>query len=102
MIIDPKVEAAVRAGMAPQLQVATPINDVQLVVLAAAAIYDKSFDSGYLGAREAVATARRIFVEALVQAHEEPLAALIDQRLSELHPSEQTPAGQQFVIPGTR
>lgn len=89
---------AQRQAVQPKLQVATPLNDIQLVTLAAA----KILAGRNLNARDAVAQARALFVESIVQEHEGALAAEIERRLAALHPSEATPAGPQFVIPGTR
>ena len=98
---DAAVEAALEAARRPQpLQVATPINDNQLIVLAAAELF--GFMPQSTGIADAVSVARDLFIEAVVQNHEAPLAGEIMRRLSELHPSEATPAGQQFLIPGVQ
>ena len=54
--------AAQQMGGGPQMQLATPINDVQLIALIAA-----SLSSELLSAREAVEKATDIVVEAILQ-----------------------------------
>jgi len=46
-----------------------------------------------------VQSARQIFVEAVAAEMRKPLKVEISERLT---PSEKTPAGEQFIIPGTR
>jgi hypothetical protein len=93
--------AAMAAQQQPRpaaFQVASPLNDIQLIVLAAAEIYSGEA----ISEERAVKAARRIFVEAVVQEHEASLATAIEARLKALHPAENTPAGEQFILPGTK
>lgn len=101
-----EIAAALAQPLQPQpatFQVAVPINDVQLITLAAAHIYDHSHgETGWLSASAAVDAARRIFVEAVAQEEREPLVAAIRRRIAENHPSEPTPAGQQYIMQGVK
>lgn len=100
-IVDP-VEGALRAAQQPQLRVATPFNDVQLVALMAAQIFGQHGALNYKDDISAVRIARAILAEAVAQEHEEALAAEVQRRIDLRHPSEETPAGAQYVIPETR
>jgi hypothetical protein len=96
---DAAVEAALRQmqSQSQALQVATPINDVQLVALMATRIYHGNGAPG-----QAVSLARQILVEAILAEKEESLVSVIDHEFKRRHPSESTPAGSQYLIPGTR
>lgn len=81
----------------PQMVIAAPLNDTQLIVLAAATLFGKQLiqDTDY-----AVDVARSLVVDAIVQEREESLQSAVEKRWNELHPSEDTPAGRQYIIPG--
>ena len=79
------------------LTVATPINDIQLITLAAAQIYKAS--AGTATPKYAVQAAREMFVEAVVAERRKTVKAEVEERLGH---TERTPAGEQFIIPGTK
>ena len=97
-IPSPEQLAALAAQPAPMaLNVTTPINDIQLITLAAAMIYKAS--AGTATPKYAVQAAREMFVEAVVAERRQTAKGLVEERLGH---TEHTKAGEQFVIPGTR
>ena len=93
-------ELAAMAAQQPQpmaLNVSSPFNDIQTVAWVAAQIFKAT--AGSAAPKYAVQSARQIFVEAVAAEMRKPLKVEISERLT---PSEKTPAGEQFIIPGTR
>lgn len=93
-------ELAAMAAAQPQqmaMQIATPLNDIQLVTLAATNIFRST--ASLSSPKQAVEQARQIFTEAVVAETRKTIRAEVQERLQ---PSERTNAGDQFVIPGTR